>query len=312
MQDNCIEMKIVTSPGAVEPVEGIYYGMNVLGVAIEDPNDIYSRKQEALAWDFADMNIFEYGEGAAVVKGYFSIDENPEELKAYIEEKLSELKDMGIDIGSGIVTSKCIKEHEWATEWKKYYKTTRLGKTLIIKPTWEEYKQEPYDNIIEMDPGMAFGTGTHETTMMCCELLEKYVRKDSTVFDIGTGSGILAIVASKLGAKSVTAVDLDEVAVDAAKKNVELNHADNINVCYGNLTDVVTGKADIVVANIIADVIIFLSDSIGDFLNEDGLFICSGIINERKDDVVKALVKNRMDVVEIRQMGEWTAITARV
>jgi ribosomal protein L11 methyltransferase len=312
MDGNWIEIKVVTSSSAVEPVSGIFYGMDVKGVAIEDPNDIYTRKQGALTWDFADINIFEYGGDAAVVKGYFSNEDDEEHIKAYIEEKLAEIKDMGIDIGKGEIKISHVKEEDWSTAWKKYYKTTRLGKTIIIKPTWEEYTPVQGDNIIELDPGMAFGTGTHETTVMCAELLEKYVRDSNTVFDIGTGSGILAITAAKLGAKEVKGVDLDEVAVDAARENVEHNNLNNVEILHGDLVNVLEGKADIVVANIIADVIIYLTDIIPPFIKENGLFITSGIIHERKQDVVDALKAKGFDIAEVREMGEWVAIAARI
>lgn len=310
MDGKWIEIKIVTSSAALEPVSGIFYGLDVKGVAIEDPNDILDRKQDALSWDFADTNIFEYGDRAAVVKGYFSKDDNIEEIVKYTEGKLSELKDMGIDLGPCKVISTPIFEQDWATEWKKYYKTTKLGKKIVIKPTWEEYIPINDEIIVELDPGMAFGTGTHETTMMCVEALEKYLNKNDDVIDIGTGSGILAITASKLGAKSVTGVDLDEVAVSAARENVSFNNITNVNILHGNLIDVVKEQANIIVANIIADIVIYLSEVITPLIKENGLFIASGIINDRKEDVVTALIKNGFEIKEVNELGEWVAIVA--
>jgi ribosomal protein L11 methyltransferase len=167
------------------------------------------------------------------------------------------------------------------------------------------------DILIQLDPGMAFGTGTHETTMMCIEFLEKYVKENYRVFDIGTGSGILAISAAKLGAKEVIGVDLDEVAVEAAKENVGLNNVNNIEIKHGNLVDVLTGKADIIVANIIAEVIIGLSKDIRKFMAENGLFIASGIIKDRKEDVLAAMKAENLDIIEVREMGEWVCIVAK-
>lgn len=312
MENEWIEVKIVTSSEAVEPVSGIFYGLDVKGVAIEDPNDILTREQGPLSWDFADVNILEYGGSAAVVKGYFSKDESPDNLNDYIEDKLNELKKMGFDIGQGKIIIKSINQEDWANNWKKYYKPVKIGKNIVIKPLWEEYEKEDGDIVVELDPGMAFGTGTHETTRMCVQALERYVKPEFTVFDIGTGSGILAITASKLNAKEVVAVDLDPVAVDSAKENISFNKIDNVNVLYGNLMDVVHGKADIVIANIIAEVIIILAEDVRKSIVPGGLFISSGIIRERKDDVVNKLNACGFEIVETNYDGEWVCLVSKL
>lgn len=312
MQGKWIEVKVVTTSEAIEPVSGIFYGLDVKGVAIEDPDDIRTRKQNAYSWDFADTNIFEYGDKAAVVKGYFSQEDDIEGIVNYINNKLEELKQIGIEVGQGNVITAAVFEEDWSTSWKKYYKTTKLGKRIVIKPRWETYTPENDEIIIELDPGMAFGTGTHETTMMCIEFLEEYVKPQNRVFDIGTGSGILAITASKLGASEVIGVDIDDVAVDAARENVEFNNINNVEIKCGNLVDVVEGKADIIVANIIADIIISLAKQIKDYLNNDGIFICSGIINDRKKDVIEALERENFIIHEVKEMGEWVAVTSKL
>jgi ribosomal protein L11 methyltransferase len=306
-----IEIKVITKSEAVEPVSGIFYGLDVKGIAIEDPQDLLSRDRSPLSWDFADTDIFEYGGSSAVVKGYFSEDENIEKIVKYIEGKLNELKEVGIELGEAKVITAPVYEEDWSTAWKKYYKPKRLGKRILIKPIWEECEIKDNDILIQLDPGMAFGTGTHETTMMCIEFLEKYVKENYRVFDIGTGSGILAISAAKLGAKEVIGVDLDEVAVEAAKENVGLNNVNNIEIKHGNLVDVLTGKADIIVANIIAEVIIGLSKDIRKFMAENGLFIASGIIKDRKEDVLAAMKAENLDIIEVREMGEWVCIVAK-
>jgi ribosomal protein L11 methyltransferase len=312
MQGKWIEVKIVTTSEAVEPVSGIFYGLDVKGVAIEDPRDILEREQGPLSWDFADINIFEYGRDAAVVKGYFNEEDNIPEIQKYIEDKINELKDFGIDIGEGKVVIKPVFEEDWANNWKKYYKPTKIGENIVIKPIWEEYKASEGEIIVEMDPGMAFGTGTHETTKMCIEALEGYVSKDSTVFDIGTGSGILAIAAAKLGAKKVVGVDLDPVAVDSAKSNVGFNELNNIEILHGNLMDVVEGKANIVVANIIAEVIIFLTEDVKNFIEPNGYFITSGIIKDRREDVKSKLISSGFKILEDNTLGEWCCIVATI
>lgn len=310
MQGRWIEVKIVTSSEAVEPVSGIFYGLDVKGVAIEDPKDILEREQGPLSWDFADINIFEYGKEAAVVKGYFSLEDDIEDLVKYIEGKLNELREMNIDIGQGKVTAQTVYEEDWANNWKKYYKPTKIGKSIVIKPIWEDYSKSENEIVIEMDPGMAFGTGTHETTRMCIEAIEKYVTKDTRVFDIGTGSGILAITAAKLGAKEVVGVDLDPVAVDSAKGNVAFNNLNNIKILEGNLMDVVEGSAEVVVANIIAEVIILLCEDVKKFLKSNGYFIASGIIKDRKEDVISKLEAVGFKIIEANTLGEWVCIVA--
>ncbi|SHJ45812.1 ribosomal protein L11 methyltransferase [Hathewaya proteolytica DSM 3090] len=306
------EVRVITKSEAVEPVSGIFYGLNCEGVAIEDPNDILTRKQGPLTWDFADLNIFEYKGNAAVVKGYFDKDEDMAKIVRYIEEKVADLKDMGIDVGEGKVLDKEIYEQDWANNWKKYYKPTKISEKIVVKPTWEDYKVSEGEIVVELDPGMAFGTGTHETTRMCVKALEEHVKAESTVFDIGTGSGILAIAASVLGAKEVVAVDLDPVAVDAAKENVGINKAQNITVLEGNLMDVVEGKADIIVANIIADIIKFVCADVKNFLKPEGKFICSGIILDRRQDVEEKLREVGYKIAEVKNEGEWVCIVCQL
>lgn len=310
MKGKWIEIKVITKSEAVEPVSGIFYGLDVKGVAIEDPNDLLSNR-DPLSWDFADTDIFEYGGSSAVVKGYFCENEDIDKIVKYIEGKLNELKEVGIEIGDARVITAPVYEEDWSTAWKKYYKPIRLGKRILIKPIWEECEIKEDDILIELDPGMAFGTGTHETTMMCIESLEKYVKEDQRIFDIGTGSGILAISAAKLGAKEVIGVDLDEVAVTAARENVSFNNVNNIEIKHGNLVDVLTGKADVIVANIIADVIIGLSKDIRKFMAEDGVFIASGIIRDRKEDVLSAMKAENLEIIEVKEMGEWVCIVTK-
>lgn len=309
MNETWIEVKVVTKPEALEMVQGIFYVLDVKGIAIEDPRDILDREQGPLTWDFADINILEHGGNAAVLKGYFSVEDNIEEIIEYIKTKLIEIKDMGVDIGEGTVDYIKVNEEDWANNWKKYYKPTKIGQNIVVKPIWEDYEANG-EKVIELDPGMAFGTGTHETTRMCVEALEENVKEDTTVFDIGTGSGILAIAAAKLGAKKVIGVDLDPVAVDSAKENVSFNDLDNIEILYGNLMDVVAGKADLVVANIIAEIIVVLAEDVKNFLVPGGLFITSGIIKERRELVETKLKEKGFKIKEVKEQGEWLCIIA--
>lgn len=312
MQGTWIEVRVITKSEALEPISGIFYGLACKGVAIEDPEDILGREQGPLTWDFADLNILEHKGKAAVVKGYFSEEDNIEEVVQFVKEKVEEIRELGIDVGEGKVEVEKMHEEDWANNWKKYYKPTKIGNRIVVKPIWEEYKVSGDELVVELDPGMAFGTGTHETTRMCVEALEKHVKPDSVVFDIGTGSGILAIVASKLGAKHVVGVDLDPVAVDSAKENVEYNKVENIEILEGNLLDVVEGKADLVVANIIAEIICILVDDVKKVLNQGGLFITSGVIHDRREMVKEKLEQEGFEVTEVNIDGEWNCIVAKL
>lgn len=306
------EVRIVVPLEAIEAVTGILYGMNVKGISLEDPTDFLSRKAGPLTWDFADINLFSEGKDAAVITAYFPDTENIEAHVRHITEKIEGLGEFGINANPHRVAHKKVFEEDWATAWKKYYKPVRVGRHLVIKPTWEEYLEQSGDLIVEMDPGMAFGTGTHETTRLCMEILEDYITGGETVFDVGTGSGILAITASKLGAEDVLAIDLDPVAVDAARINAKINGADSIEIREGNLLDEAARKADVVVANIIADVIIHLALDLDRVLKKGGLFIGSGIIHLREKEVLDALEAAGFTILEVRNENDWRAVVARL
>lgn len=312
MEGTWIEVRVITTSEALEPVSGIFYSLDCKGVAIEDPNDILGREQGPLTWDFADINILEHKGNATVVKAYFSEEDNIEEVLKYIDERLSELKEMGINLGEGKLESEKVHEEDWANNWKKYYKPSKVGEKIVVKPIWEEYEEKDGELVVNLDPGMAFGTGTHETTRMCIQSLEKYVKEESVVFDVGCGSGILAIAAAKLGAKKAVGVDLDPVAVESSLENVQYNNLDNIEILHGNLVEVIEGKADVVVANILAEIICILTDDVKRVLKQNGYFITSGIIHDRVDMVVDKLEASGFEVIEKNRDGEWNCIVAKL
>lgn len=312
MEGTWIEVRVITKSEALEPISGIFYGLDCKGVAIEDPEDILGREQGPLTWDFADINVLEHKGKFAVVKGYFSEEDNIDEIIAYINEKVEELKALGIDVGEGKVEVEKMYEEDWANNWKKYYKPSKVGEKIVVKPIWEEYEAKDEELVVELDPGMAFGTGEHETTRMCIQALEKYVQKDSTVFDVGCGSGILAIAAAKLGAKLAVGVDLDPVAVESAKENVGFNNIDNIEILHGNLIEVIDGKADIVVANIIAEIICILTEDVSRVIKPNGYFITSGIIHDRVEMVTNKLEECGFEVIKVNKDGEWNCIIAKL
>lgn len=314
MADNnrWIEVTVITSHEAVEAVSAVLYDLGVSGVAIEDPKDIIESNTNPKEWDYVEERLLPEDTGEAKVKGYFIYTDKFQNIISNIKNSVDRLEEFGLKKGRGEVTTKEVKEQDWANTWKQYYKPFKIGDHIVIKPTWEDYLEKEGDIVIELDPGMAFGTGDHETTKMCILLLSEYVKKFSTVFDIGCGSGILSIAASKLGADNVIGVDIDDVAVKAARENVCISGLNNVDIRKGNLIDVIEDKADIIVANIIADAIINLCKDVPKLLKKDGVFIASGIIKDRLQDVEYALNKNGFEIIKNMEMGEWAAIAAMV
>ncbi|WP_346848422.1 MULTISPECIES: 50S ribosomal protein L11 methyltransferase [unclassified Clostridium] len=310
MDQDWIEVTVLTSSEATEAVAGFLYNCDVEGVSIEDVADVEFKKENLGFADFINESVLTIEEGA-MVKGYFKDSENFMNTLNYIKESVDKLGEFGFDKGEGIVTYHKVNEDDWANNWKQYYKPAKVGEHIVVKPTWEDYEEKPGEVVVELDPGMAFGTGTHETTRMCIKALEKKVKGDTTVFDIGTGSGILSIAAAKLGAKHVVGVDLDPVAVESAKKNLEFNKVNNIEILYGDLMEVVEGKANIVVANILADIIMFLSEGVRAFIEDEGYFIASGILNTQRDKVADKLKTLNFIIEEVMEDGEWICIIAK-
>lgn len=316
MSDIWIEVTIKTTTEAVEAITNILYENGAQGVMIEDPKDFYFQKKNEYDWDYVEEEVFKLdpeNENIVIIKTYISEEKNVLKFIENIKIRINELSEFGIDIGKGEISTESVKEEDWANNWKQYYKPTKIGNNIIIKPEWEEYSPKEDDIVIEMNPGMAFGTGNHETTSMCVSNLEKFVKKDSTVFDIGCGSGILGITAAKLGAKEVLGIDIDEVAAKVANENIQNNNVQYImKAVQGNLADDIdkNKKTDIVVANIIADIIIILAKDVKQFLKKGGIFISSGIIHAKIDEVVDALEQNQFNIIEVQKKGEWACIIA--
>ncbi|WHH60425.1 50S ribosomal protein L11 methyltransferase [Petroclostridium sp. X23] len=307
-----IEVKVTTTPEASEAVSGIMYEMGVGGLYIEDPRDILEEKKLPTDWDYIEDELKNMDPNRVIIKAYLSEETNVSEKMVLLREKLNNTAKY-FDIGEGKLELSEVFEKDWANNWKKYYKPVKVSDRVVIKPTWEDYQPSDQDEIvIEMDPGMAFGTGTHETTKMCIQLLEKYIDPDMDMLDIGCGSGILGIAGLKLGARWCTSVDIDENAVRVSGENASANHVDSkMTIKAGNLLDVITDKYDIIVANIIADAIISLSEIISPYLTEQGVFIASGIIKDRYEEVKEALLSNAFTVVDELFMGEWVAVAVK-
>jgi ribosomal protein L11 methyltransferase len=307
------EISIHTTAEATEAVSSILYEMGANGVVIEDPEVLY-REWDTPFGEIYQLSPDDFPAEGVFVKAYLPVDSSElfdvvEELK----EQLAQLTEYGLDIGKANIAVNDVHEDEWAHAWKKYYKPVHVTDRMTIKPVWEEYEpRHDKEIIIEMDPGMAFGTGTHPTTILCLRAVEKYVDEGDRLYDVGTGTAILSIAAIKLGAEHVLAMDLDEVAVRSAQANTELNGVhEKITVRQNNLLDGVEEPVDVVVANILAEVIVRFTDDVYRVLKPEGVFIASGIIQAREADVKKALADSGLVVVETILIDDWVAIVSK-
>ena len=310
-----LEAAVHTTTMGADLVSELLMRAGAAGTAIEDRYDVASSDKRDGMWDMIDEHIYDGMSEDVLVKAYFPEGGNARETLLGVAERLAALRgeDLGFDAGSLALDTRGVREEDWAENWKKYYKPFRAGERLVVKPSWEEYAAEPGDLVLEMDPGMAFGTGTHETTFMCLCQLERYVTPGCRAVDVGCGSGILALAAARLGAKDVLAIDLDESAVKAARENVAHNGlTDTVRVEHGDLLERVDERADVIVANIIADVVCFLCRPAKRHLLLGGTFICSGIIREREKDVLRALAAAGYRVDHRMEKGEWVCLAAKM
>jgi ribosomal protein L11 methyltransferase len=297
-----LEVQIKTTSENEEVVSEILYNYGATGLSIEDPNDIKEFARTEKDWDFIDSSLINLGFEGILIKAYYFINET-------IEDTLNQIKSEIEPFGE--ISTLEVDDNDWADNWKKYFPVIKIDNNIIIKPSWEEYEEKEGDIIIELDPGMAFGTGTHETTMMCTEALHRYVKKDSTVFDVGCGSGILSIAAAKLGAKEVIGIDLDDMCIQVSNENILKNDvSDIVKIKHGNLLDVIKGKANIIVANIIAEILAEMVKTIDQYLEPNGMFIGSGIIVEKINMVKDALEENGFTIINIKETNGWACIVA--
>ena len=274
------------------------------GILIEDYSDIETGLK-TIYGDLIDENILAADKTHGAVSIYIPEDKSFSDYTAFLKERFAAEK---IDAKLELIG---VDEEEWSTAWKKYYHPIKVGEHLTIVPKWEEYSESDGEIVVRMDPGMAFGTGTHETTRLVCGLIEKYIVPGQRVLDVGTGSGILSICASKLGAAECFACDIDPVAVRVARENAADNSCENIRCEVSDLlmnVDLSRGKYDFAVANIVADIIIRMSDDIGDYLKTGAYLITSGIIDIYADEVIKTLVSKGFSHIETRTESDWNAI----
>lgn len=319
-----IEVFVATSQMGLEPVEGVLYQCDLNGLMIHDEADFAEFLENPnREWDYvADELVEEKQEQTTGITFFLRDNLYGREQLSQIKSALQSVKETEkeLDLGSLEVTMKNVAEEDWANNWKKYFKPFPVGDKIMIKPSWEELPAQTDKIILKIDPGHIFGTGTHETTQLCMELIEKYVKKDDMVLDIGCGSGILSIASLLLDAKEADAVDIDPNAIQIAYENSDRNDIDRnrYHVKAGNILEdkelqaSYSGKKyDLVAANIVADVIIALTKQVPDYIKDGGVFLCSGIITERKEDVLEALKAANFAVLDIKEKTSWVAIATR-
>ena len=298
------EVTVSTSTQGSEIVSDLLMRLGAAGTQILDRADLPDPSKPTAMWELMDQSVIDAMPEDVQVKAWFDEDALKKVLGS-LKEQLSLLSSP--DMGTLAVTLQGVKEEDWSENWKQYYKPFRLGEHMVIKPTWEPWDTQEGDLVIEIDPGMAFGTGTHETTAMCVGLIEKYYH-GGTLLDVGTGSGILAIAAARLGAQGIVAVDIDPDAVRVAKENVEHNGLSGaIDVRKGDLLQGLSRQFDFAVANILAPVICMLAAPLKTHLRPGGIFVCSGIIAEAEQDVKNALLSAGYTIDEIQHKGDWVA-----
>lgn len=307
------EICIHTTHEAMEPVSNILHEAGAGGVVIEDSLDLVKVKEDRFG-EMYELSPDDYPDDGVIIKGYLPVNSFLRETVNAIKESINQLLMYDIDLGNNQITVSEINEEEWATAWKKYYKPVKVSDRITITPTWEDYEKENDEEIIvELDPGMAFGTGTHPTTVLSIRALEKYVNEGDYVYDVGTGSGVLSITASKLGAAQIKAFDLDDVAIKAATINVKLNKAQDVVTVMQNdlLKDIEEeDTVDVIVANILADIIVQMLDDAYKVLKKGGIFIASGIIKGKKILVEESLTKSGFRLIEVNEMEDWITIIA--
>ncbi|WP_018923709.1 50S ribosomal protein L11 methyltransferase [Salsuginibacillus kocurii] len=306
------EFRVHTKNEAVEAISNILHEAGASGVVIEDATDL-TRGFDSPEGEWVELSPEDYPEEGVVVKSYFPESSHLQETVEGVQHSINELSHYGLDIGANVVTLSEVEEEDWAHAWKKYYKPVKVTSELTIAPSWENYTPfSSEEKVIELDPGMAFGTGTHPSTLLSLTALEETVQKQDEVIDVGTGSGILSIAAALYGAKNVRAFDVDEVAVRTAKENIELNGVSStVLVEHKNLLADMKAQADVVVANILAEVILRLVNDARANLKTGGSFITSGIIRRKKEEVREALTAGGFEIVEVLEMEDWVTFIAK-
>lgn len=301
------EIKITVDTKDIEVAGNIANMVVPYGIYIEDYSDLENEVMEIAHIDLIEESLLEADRSKGIIHVYVNPHENPLEAVSFIEERL---KEQGIEYS--IQIDDCATE-DWVNNWKQYFHPMPIGEKLLIRPTWEDEYDAGSRKVLHIEPGLAFGTGSHPTTKLCLETLEKYIDKNSTVLDIGCGSGILSIASLLLGAKSAFGVDIDSLAVKTAQANALENGFDEsrFKAVQGNLSDNVSGKYSVVVANIVADIIMEFNKEVGKYLENDGVYITGGIIESREDDVLLSFAQNGFEVKERFEEKGWLVFVVK-
>lgn len=305
--ENWTEIKIIVPVERVDEAGAIASVTVPYGIYIEDYSNLEEQAMEIAKIDLIDEELLAKDRTKGIVHIYISPEENPQEAVSFIEERLT-----SENIEHTIELANCARE-DWENNWKQYFKPIEVGNKLLIRPVWVDDYNANGRTVLNLEPGIAFGTGTHETTRLCLEAIENYVDENTHMLDVGCGSGILGVAAMLLGAGDVTGVDIDKLAVKVAGENGKLNglSAPSFNMIVGNLTDRVSGTYNLVTANIVADAIIKLTPDIKKFLSPTAVYIVSGIIDIREDEVLSCLNENGFSVINRRAENGWVCLECK-
>lgn len=313
--DNWTKVDIFTTTAGIEPVSAALLELGIAGFEVKDARDFEDFLQHKTGyWDYYDEELLKLRDVETTVTVYLADNEQGAENLAALRRELSRLKELDGENEWGRLCCELsgVREEDWAFGWKKYYHPVKVGEKLVVCPSWEEYTAAPDEVVVKLDPGMAFGTGTHESTRLCMKLAEQYLQNNANVLDLGCGSGILGISAALLGAQSVFGVDIDEVAVRVAQENAEQNGVGaRCRFACGNLGEYTDGGYGIVFANLVADMIIEYVRHISGNLGDGGILIASGIIDTRGDDVINALTDAGLHIIKRETAGGWVALACR-
>ncbi len=300
-EEKWTEIKITVATNDIETAGNIANMVVPYGIYIEDYSALEAETMEIAHIDLIEESLLKKDRTKGIIHVYVNPHENPLEATSFIKDRLDgEGIEHSIDVGD------CLTE-DWQNNWKQYYHAMPIGEKLLIRPLWENDFNAGGRKVLNIEPGLAFGTGSHPTTKLCLETLEGYINSNSTVLDIGCGSGILSIASLLLGAKSALGVDIDALAVKTAVSNARENGFDEpvFTAVQGNLSDKVSGKFNVVVANIVADVIMQFNTQVGNFLTDDGVYITGGIIENREDEVLASFAKNNFEVISRAENNGW-------
>ena len=304
-------ISVVTTHEGADLIANILMELGAAGTEIDDPS-LVNEYIDAGLWDYTDLPRAEDTE-TVTVRAYLPEDARLESSLLALAERIAALRHAGAALGAGTISHSFVADEDWAETWKAYIHTEKIGERIVIRPTWEEYTPSANEIVIELDPGAAFGTGAHATTAMCLRWLEHLVSPGMRVYDVGCGSGILAVAAAKLGAGEVIAMDYDPVAVSVAEENIRQNNVHNVVACESDLLSACEGAApaELITANIIADVIIRLFAQLDRHLAPGGTLLASGIIDDRIADVEHAAAEHGFTVLDMTCEKEWAAMIIR-